>query len=94
MKNIFKMLAILLALFCTMPVIANCTKQAGSMTGGACSIKELNNLEKINRKQEKFSLNLKHRRNLRPVKLNPEITTPCNVYCLFNMDLQKDILGK
>lgn len=91
MKNIFKMLVVLLAVFCTMPVIANCTKQAGSMTGGACSLKELNNLEKSNMKQEKFSLKPKPQRNLRPVRLNSEITNPCNIYCIFNMDLQRDI---
>lgn len=93
MKNILKGLVILLAVFCTMPVLA-CTKQAGSMTGGACSLKELNNLEKSGRTQEKFSFNPKHQRDLRPVKLNQEITNPCNVYCIFDMYLQRNVLGK
>lgn len=89
MKNIFKTLIVFFAVLCAIPTWS-CSQNIGSMTGGACSIKELNNLEK--NKTEK--VNFAKERNLRPVRLNPEITKLCDAYCVFGMNLQRILLEK
>lgn len=86
MKKIFKTLVVLFAVLCAIPVWS-CSQQAGDITGGACSIKELNNLEKSKNEKEKVKLYSKRERNLRPTGLNPEITNICDVYCVFGMNL-------
>lgn len=107
MEKIFKTLVVLCAAFysisCTMPVLACSQENVGSTTGSACSIKELNNLEKS--RQEKghgmFSSEpkgVKVERNLRPVNSGLNMTKSGQDSglnnCLFGMCLQKTLLGK
>lgn len=93
MKKILQTLVVLFAVFCTMPVWA-CSNKAGSMTGGACSISQLNNLGKNEKMQRKPNLLSKGERNLRPVKMVPEITNPDEVCYSFGMCLRQVILEK
>jgi len=93
MKMILRMLVILLAMFCVMPCFA--CPQKGETTGGACSIKDIQNLEKSEKMQEKADFNLRGLnggKNLRPIKINPEIKNPDEESCIFCM--QKAIFGK
>lgn len=92
-KIFFTTLAVIFAVQCTIPVWS-CSLEKGIMTGGACSIKELNNLEKSRNPQKKVNLNSKGERNLRPVRLNPEITKPDEGSCIFGMCLNKTLLEK
>lgn len=93
MKKIFRALVVFLVAACAMPVFA-CSQVTGNMTGGACSIKELQNLEKTKTSQEKVFFQLKPERNLRPVKTNPEIRQMPIKGCLFETCLLKEILDK
>lgn len=93
MKKIFTKLVVIFAVLCTMPVWS-CSREKGIVTGGACSIKELNSLEKSRNPQEKVNLNSKRERNLRPVRLNPEIIKPGEGSCVFGMCLKKNLLEK
>jgi len=77
-------------MFCAMPTFA-CASQSGNVTGGACSVKDIKKLEN-ERMQEKVNFNLKGDKNLRPVKMNPEIKNPDEESCIFC--IQKAILGK
>lgn len=66
----------------------------GEATGSACSVKDIQNLEK-ERMQEKADFNLgglKEGKNLRPVKINPEIKNPEETSCIFC--LQEGVFGK
>lgn len=96
MKKIFKMLVVLFAVLYMIPAWSypQCSQQMGNVTGGACSIKELNSLEKSRSSQEKVNLDSKKERNLRPLSLNPEITNVCDVYCVFGMNLRNSLLEK
>lgn len=91
MKKIFKILIVFFAILCIIPV-SSCTRNADCVTGGACSIKDLAAPEKNVNSHEKVSLG--QERNLRPVNLSPEITNPCDSYCIFGMTLQKIVLEK
>lgn len=93
MKKILTTLAVIFAVLCAMPVWS-CSLEKGIITGGACSIKELNNLEKSRNPQEKVNLNSKRERNLRPVRLNPNIMKQDGGYCVFGMCLKKNLLEK
>lgn len=98
MRKIFKTLVILFAVFCTasaMPTFAACAKNPKDIvTGSACSIAEINNLEKAKHSQEKVDSKLKNERNLRPVRLNKEIPKTVGDDCIFGICLQNTILGK
>lgn len=66
----------------------------GEATGSACSVKDIQNLEN-QRMQEKADFNLgglKEGKNLRPVKINPEIKNPEETSCIFC--LQEGVFGK
>ena len=89
----FKALVVFCAAICVMPVFG-CAQVTGNMTGGACSIKELQNLEKNKTSQERVYFQVKPERNLRPVKTNPEIRNMPIEGCLFGKCLMKEILDK
>lgn len=89
MKTTLSIMAILLVMVCATPVFASCSLQSGKETGGACSIKDIKKVEK-ERMQEK--VNLTGEKNLKPVKINPEIKNPDEEQCIFC--LQKAIFGK
>lgn len=92
MKKVFKTLVVLFVMFCTVPAFACSQKTTGSITGGACSIKELNNLENskiVKGKTNQFLYGTE--RNLRPVKPNFEkINTGSD--CIFGMCLYRNLL--
>lgn len=90
MKTTLNTLAILLTMIFAMQAFA-CPPQGENITGGACSVKDIKNLEK-SKMQEGVNFNLKGEKNLRPVRLNPEITKPDESQCIFC--LQKVIFGK
>jgi len=69
MKKMISALVILFAVSCAQYASA-CSQDSGSMTGGACSVKELQNLEKTKTKQESGQNPAEN--ELRPVKLSPE----------------------
>jgi hypothetical protein len=88
MKMTFSILIILLAMVCTVPASA-CSLQKDKETGGACSIKDIKKVEN-QRMQEKVIF--KSGKNLRPVKVSPEIKNPDEESCIFC--LQKVIFGE
>lgn len=89
MKKIFNALVILCCILCSTAVLACSQNNTANITGAACSIKELNNLEKNVVKQRKM---INEERNLRPVKINPANTFSDDNDCLFGMCLYKKIL--
>jgi len=93
MKMTLIMLTILLAMFGAVPVFASCPVRNGELTGAACSVNGIKNLEKSKMQmQEKVDFNPKTERNLRPVKSNLEIRNPDEESCIFCM--QEAIFGK
>ena len=74
MKKIFKTLVVLFAMFCSGATFACSQNPAGSITGGACSISELNNLENAKTVKERLNLSSPVGRDLRPVQKNSQIT--------------------
>lgn len=92
MKMTLCMIISLLTMFSIMQASACPLK--GETTGSACSVKELQKLEK-QRTQDNagFSgFNLKGEKNLRPVKLSPEVKNPEQTQCIFC--LQESLFGK
>lgn len=92
MKMTLCMIISLLTMFSIMQASACPLK--GETTGSACSVKELQKLEK-QRTQDNagFSgFNLKGEKNLRPVKVNPEINKPNEGECIFC--IQETLFGK
>jgi len=79
------------AVFCAIPIYACSQNTADYATGGACSIKELNNLEKA----EKLQANADEtaERDLRPVKIVPKNVKFNEDYCVYGSCLRKKILG-
>ena len=63
----------------------------GQITGGACSIRELNNLENGNTEKRQAGFQLGSERNLRPIKPGSEkINTSDD--CIFGMCLYRSLL--
>lgn len=92
MKMTLCMIIFLLTMFSMMQASACPLK--GETTGGACSVKDIQNLEKSKR-QEKADFNLgglNGEKNLRPVKINPEIKNPEETSYIFC--LQEVVFGK
>lgn len=87
MKMTLCMIISLLTMFSIMQASACPLK--GEKTGGACSVKDIQNLEK-ERMQEKVTIT--GGKNLRPVKINPEIKNPEETSCIFC--LQEGVFGK
>lgn len=79
MKMIFCVVVYLSIIFSSMQAFA-CSLDKGQATGGACSVKDIQNLEK-NKVQEK--VNTRGEKNLRPVKITPEIKNPEQAQCIF-----------
>lgn len=68
MKKIISTLVVLFAVFGAQYASA-CSQTQESMTGGACSIKDLQNLEKSKKQESNFD---KTDQDLKPVKSSPE----------------------
>lgn len=96
MKKIFKTLVILIAVFCaaSTPTFACAKKASDIVTGSACSIAEINNLEKAKHSQVNDNFKMKNEKNLRPVRLSPEIPKTTGDDCIFGNCLYKSVLGK
>lgn len=92
MEKVIKALLVLSFVFFAAPIWA-CDLKTGeqNITGAACSIKELNNLEK--NKNAQNVVMPERNRDLRPIRLSPDIKNPADD-CLFGMCLQKTLLGK
>lgn len=97
MKNVFTTLVILLAAFFTIyaviPAYSCSKKSTGIVTGSACTIKELQNLEKAKNPVERFNQEPKGERDLRPVRYTQEITNIKLKECTFGVCLPKSLLG-
>lgn len=93
MKKILKALTVICAFIFVLPVYS-CSQNEGNITGGACSIKELQNLENSKTSQEKVFFQLKPERNLRPVRSNTEIRQMPPEGCNFGRCLLKEVLEK
>jgi len=94
MKKIFEMLVIFATVFYGTAALACSQEMSGSktegmITGGACSISELNNLEK-NKSVQKMSPFPIGERDLRPVKLSSP--KPNDVECLLGLCLYQKVL--
>lgn len=77
MKKIFKTLVVLFAVFSSGVAFAcsqDMKNQAGGITGGACSIAELNNLENNRTVKERLNLSSSVGRDLRPIQKNSQMT--------------------
>lgn len=99
MKKVLKALLVLCAISCAIPAFAACSQDLKQVTtGSACSISELNNLEKSEKTQENVQKQLiqspKRERNLRPLRYTSEIRKSDDKDCLFRMCLYKTLLGK
>ena len=82
MKTTLCLLILTLVMSTTMQAFACPLK--GESTGGACSVKDIQNLEinqRMGRMQEKDIA--KDGKNLRPVKINPEIKNLDKSQCVF-----------
>lgn len=91
MKKILTTLVILFAAS-SVQFASACSQSAESITGAACSIKDLKTLEKSKTSQEKV-LSPQTEKNLRPVRTNPGMQKSDDDECLFGMCLTKR-LGK
>lgn len=89
MKITINTLVIILVMLLTLPAFAVCPVHKGKLTGSACSINDIKNVEN-QRTQEK--VNLKGEKNLRPVKVTPEIKNSEESQCIFC--LQEALFGK
>lgn len=91
MKMIFCAAVSLLLMCFSMQTFACSLK--GETTGGACSVKDIQRLEN-QRMQENtnFSGITKGEKNLRPVKLSPEVKNLEQTQCIFC--LQEGLFGK
>lgn len=107
MKKMFKALLIFCVAFWTVasaaPVFAGChgfvvQGKGGQITGGACSIKELNNLENTRTVKGKTNIMPDGGRDLRPIKSKSEMSQSggnCLLgICLYQTILRKEIMGK
>lgn len=88
MKKILTTLVILFAASSVQFASACSQSSAESITGAACSIKDLKALEKGKTSQEKV-LSPQNEKNLRPVRMNPEMQKSDDDECLFGMCLTK-----
>lgn len=96
MKKIFDALVIfcftLCTVFCTQHALATCSQKAAeTMTGAACSIKELN-LGKNKTAQDSLNISPIKERNLRPVKINSKVQKSDGDNCILGMCLYRNIL--
>lgn len=92
MEKTIKALLVFCAVLCVVPVFA-CTQDGNkNVTGAACSIKDLNNLEKNKNVQEKV-MTPEREKDLRPVRLNQE-TPKSDSDCLLGTCLQKSLFGR
>lgn len=97
MKNVFTTLVIfsvaLFTIYAATPVYS-CSKESKEIiTGSACTIKELQNLEKAKNPVERLNLEPKGERDLRPVRYTQEITNIKLKECKFGVCLPKSLLG-
>lgn len=96
MKKISNSLVLTCAVFslsCILTSVYACSQDtAGFLTGGACSVKELKNLEKTNVLQKRKNFLPSGERNLRPVRQVPGVAKSDDDDCLFGMCLYKKIL--
>lgn len=92
MKKIFNTLVVLCVVLFGSAVIACTQNSAEVITGGACSIKELKNLEKNTTARKGIKFLPFTERNLRPVKTLPVMEKSNNDECLFGMCLYRRIL--
>lgn len=93
MKKIFTASLVFCAILCGLPTLACSQEMTGIVTGEACSIQQLNNLEKNNNIKETTSPNSKREKNLRPIRTNPEITMPEKT-CIIGNCLYRTLLEK
>lgn len=101
MKKIFKTPAVLLAaavflMTCEPAITIACSqKTTGDITGGACSIAELRNLENKRASEDGkiFSFHPKGEKDLRPVPLQ-SISKKSGERCLLGTCLYKSLLGE
>lgn len=99
MKKIFQTLVILCVFSVSTGALAACsTKINQGVTGGACSIKELQNLEKSKTVQGRFGVLQNSQRDLRPVATKPQtyyIENPNKIVCpMRGMCLYRELFEK
>ena len=93
MKKILIWPAVLFVTLTIAPAFSCTEGKNGEITGAACSIKELNNLETRNKILENGQT-AKFNWTFKPQKSNSELLRPDDKDCLFGMCLYKTILGE
>lgn len=97
MKKIFQILAVSATVFymSILPACASCPiKLNENITGAACSIQETNNLQKSKPVKENTDSISKNKRDLRPIRISPEIQKSNVDDCLFGMCIHRMIWDK
>ena len=102
MKNIFQTLAffgvsfyIAEMTFLALPACASCPiKLTENTTGAACSVQELGSTEKNKNMNENLGSRPKAERDLRPIRVSPEIHKSDYTKCVFGTCVYRDILSK
>ena len=94
MKKMFTTLVVFCVALFALPACGCSQENSANITGGACSIKELNNLEKSKNQQMDIDSKSKVGIDLRPVRINPEIRKSEDSTCVFGKCLYKTILDK
>ena len=97
MKKVFQILAVSVAVFymSVLPVCSSCPiKLTENITGAACSIQEANNLQKSKPVKNDIGSMPNSKRDLRPVRMSPEIQKSNAGDCLFGMCVHRMIWDK
>lgn len=81
--------------FSIAPALAACSKSNETITtGSACSIQDLNNLEKNTSVQEKLTTEPKREKDLRPIRLEGGMQKPQLDKCVLGTCIYKTLLGR
>ena len=98
MKKIFQNFAVVmtaaLVVCFAIPVLACSNKESGIVSGSACSIADINALEKSEKINNEINSMPKGEKDLRPIKLSPNMEKQSGDKCIFGMCLYQNLLGE
>lgn len=87
MEKSFKTLAVIFIALMTVPISACSRDMPGTITGGACSIKELNTPGEAQNAIKKVDIAPKKERDLRPIRINQKSMRTKSENCLLGLCL-------
>lgn len=95
MKEIFSIVVVFLVLFIAVPAFSSCPREEKAVVAGAaCSIDELNSVDRNGNLRENSKIVVVKERNLRPVKIHKEISPIEESGCFWGRCLSKQIFNK